>query len=146
MSNNPQYGSNSQDEVLSDLGKILAHSRPGGASLALNKLEAVIPAASTDDITFADRMPVSGNAAVQIWGGYIEVSGISSGATVDLDFGHTNHLTIFQETISANGVYGLDAPSFEAAAEDVVITVTSNNSTTPISCKLVLLGGVPVTS
>ncbi len=50
MSNNPQYGSNSQDEVLSDLGKILAHSRPGGASLALNKLEAVIPAASTDDM------------------------------------------------------------------------------------------------
>ena len=91
-------------------------------------------------------MPVSGNAATQIWGGYIEVKGISDGATVDLDFGHTNHLTIFQEAISANGIYPLDAPSYEAAAEDVVITITSNNSTTPIECKLVLLTCVPVTS
>jgi len=143
---NPQYGQNKTDEVLADLGKILAHGKPGGASLALNKLEHVIPAENTDDKTFTDRMPVSGNGNVQIWGGYIEVSGISDGATVDLDFGHTAHLTIFQEAISKNGVYSLDAPSFEATAEDVVITITSNNSSTPIHCKLVLLGCVPVTS
>ena len=91
-------------------------------------------------------MPASGNGNIQIWGGYIEVKGMSPGATLDLDFGHTNHLTIFQEAISDNGIYGLDAPSYEAAAEDVVITVTSNNSTTPVHCKIVLLGAVPVTS
>jgi len=143
---NPMYGQNKTDEVLMDLATMLAHGRPGGASLALNKLEESIAAASTTDITFTDKMPVSGNAATQIWGGYIEVKGISDGATVDLDFGHTNHLTIFQEAISANGIYPLDAPSYEAADEDVVITITSNNSTTPIECKLVLLTCVPVTS
>ena len=143
---NPLYGQNKADEVLDDLAKMLAYARPGGASLALNKLEHTISAASTTDKTFTDRMPASGNGNVQIWGGYIEVKGISKGATVDLDFGHTAHLTIFQEAISANGVYGLDAPSYEATAEDVVITITSNNSSTPIDCKVVLLGCVPVTS
>ena len=143
---NPLYGQNKADEVLDDLAKMLAYARPGGASLALNKLEHTISAASTTNKTFTDRMPASGNGNIQIWGGYIEVKGISKGATVDLDFGHTAHLTIFQEAISANGIYGLDAPSFEATAEDVVITITSNNSTTPIDCKVVLLGCVPVTS
>jgi len=143
---NPIYGQNKVDEVLSDLGRILAYGKPGGASLALNKLEHTISAASTDDKTFVDAMPASGNANIQIWGGYIEVKGMSPGATLDLDFGHTNHLTIFQEAISANGIYGLDAPSYEASGEDVVITVTSNNSTTPVHCKIVLLGAVPVTS
>ena len=143
---NPQYGQNKVDEVLMDLATMLAHSKPGGASLALNKLEQQIAAESTSDITFTDKMPVSGNAATQVWGGYIEVQGISSGATVDLDFGVTNHLTIFQEAISANGIYTLDAPTYEAANEDVVITITSNNSSTPIDCKLVLLTCVPVTS
>ena len=143
---NPQYGQNKTDEVLMDLALILAHGKPGGASLALNKLEHKIGAASTTNKTFTDVMPLSGNAATQIWGGYIEVKGISVGATVDLDFGHTNHLAIFQETVIANGIYSLDAPSFEAAAEDIVITITSNNSSTPIDCKLVLLTAVPVTS
>ena len=143
---NPMYGSNKSDEVLGDLGKILAYGKPGGAALALNKLEHVIAAESTTDYTFTDMMPASGNAATQIWGGYIEVSGISDGATVDIDFGHTNHLAIWQEAITANGTYGLDAPSFEAAAEDVVITVTTNGSTSPISCKIVLLTCVPVSS
>ena len=143
---NPLYGQNSSDEVLSDLAKILAYGRPGGAALALNKLEHIIAAESTTDKTFTDAMPASGNGNVQIWGGYIEVKGMSAGATIDLDFGHTAHLTIFQEAVSANGIYGLDAPSFEATAEDVVITITSNNSSTPIHCKVVLLGCVPVTS
>ena len=143
---NPIYGQNKVDEVLSDLGRILAYGKPGGACLALNKLEHTIDAASTDNKTFTDAMPASGNGNIQIWGGYIEVKGMSPGATLDLDFGHTNHLTIFQEAISDNGIYGLDAPSYEAAAEDVVITVTSNNSTTPVHCKIVLLGAVPVTS
>ena len=143
---NPIYGQNKVDEVLSDLGRILAYGKPGGASLALNKLEHTIDAASTDNKTFTDAMTASGNGNIQIWGGYIEVKGMSPGATLDLDFGHTNHLTIFQEAISDNGIYGLDAPSYEAAAEDVVITVTSNNSTTPVHCKIVLLGAVPVTS
>ena len=143
---NPIYGQNKVDEVLADLGTILAYGRPGGASLALNKLEHTITAASTTDKTFTNAMPASGNGNVQIWGGYIEVKGMSAGATLDLDFGHTAHLTIFQEAISDNGIYGLDAPSYEATAEDVVITITSNNSTTPIHCKIVLLGAVPVTS
>ena len=143
---NPLYGQNKADEVLDDLAKMLAYARPGGASLALNKQEHTISAESTTDKTFTDRMPASGNGNVQIWGGYIEVKGISKGATVDLDFGCTNHLTIWQEAVSANGVYGLDAPIFEATAEDVVITITSNNSSTPIDCKVVLLGCVPVTS
>ena len=143
---NPLYGQNKADEVLDDLAKMLAYARPGGASLSLNKLEHTISAESTTDKTFTDRMPASGNGNVQIWGGYIEVKGISKGATVDLDFGCTNHLTIWQEAVSANGIYGLDAPIFEATAEDVVITITSNNSTTPIDCKVVLLGCVPVTS
>ena len=143
---NPLYGQNSSDEVLSDLAKILAYGRPGGAALALNKLEHIIAAESTADKTFENLMPASGNGNVQIWGGYIEVKGMSAGATIDLDFGHTNHLTIFKEAVSANGIYGLDAPSFEATAEDVVITITSNNSSTPIHCKVVLLGCVPVTS
>jgi len=143
---NPMYGQNKVDEVLMDLATMLAHGKPGGASMALNKLEHRIDAASTTNKTFTDKMPLSGNAATQIWGGYIEVKGISGGATVDLDFGHTNHLTIFQETVTENGIYSLDAPSFEAAAEDVVITVTSNTSSTPIDCKIVLLSCVPVTS
>ena len=143
---NPQYGQNKVDEVLMDLATMLAHSKPGGASLALNKLEHQIAAESTTDKTFTDKMPASGNVATQIWGGYIEVKGISDGATVDIDFGHTNHLTIFQEAISANGIYSLDAPSFEAAAEDIVITITSNTSSSPIDCKLVLLTCVPVTA
>ena len=146
MAKNPMYGQNGSDEVLNDLAQILAYGRPGGAALALNKLEHVIDAESTSDKTFTDMMPASGNALTQIWGGYIEVKGISAGATVDLDFGHTNHLTILQEAISADGVYGIDAPSYEAAAEDVVITITSNNSSSPIYCKIVLLTCVPVTS
>ena len=143
---NPLYGQNSSDEVLSDLARILTYGRPGGAALSLNKLEHTIDAASTTDKTITDMMPASGNGNIQIWGGYIEVKGMSAGATVDLDFGHTAHLTIFQEAIAADGIYGLDAPSFEATAEDVVITITSNDSTTPIHCKVVLLGCVPVTS
>ena len=143
---NPLYGQNKADEVLDDLAKMLAYARPGGAALALNKLEHTISAASTTDKTFTDRMPASGNGNIQIWGGYIEVKGASKGSTIDLDFGCTNHLNVWQEAVSANGIYGLDAPIFEATAEDVVITITSNDSTTPIDCKIVLLGCIPVTS
>ena len=143
---NPMYGQNKSDEILDDLAKLLAYGKPGGASLALNKLEYRIPAADTTNKTFTDMMPASGNANTQIWGGYIEVSGMSDGATIDLDFGHTNHLTILQEAIADNVVYCIDAPSYEASGEDVVITITSNNSTSAIDCKLVLLTCVPVTS
>lgn len=143
---NPMYGQNKQDEVLNDLAIMLAHGRPGAGVLALNKLETTIDAASTSDVTFTDQMPLSGNANTQIWGGYIEVSGMSDGATIDLDFGCTNHLTVWQEAITDNGIYGLDAPIYEASNEDVVITITSNNSTSAMRCKLVLLTCVPVTS
>ena len=147
MSNNPMMGLNKSDEVLNDLAKILIASKGGGnASLQLTVFEAEIPAASTSDITMADKFPGSGNAASQIWGGYIEVSGMSEGATIDLDFGHTNHLTIFQEAIVNNGIYGLDAPSYQAAAEDAVITITANDSTSAIKCRLVYLSCVPVTA
>tara|TARA_R100000152_G_C6763095_1_gene187473 strand:- start:1147 stop:1587 length:441 start_codon:yes stop_codon:yes gene_type:complete len=144
---NPMYGLNKHDEVLHDLAKMFVAGKAGGsASLQITAIEKVIDAESTTDITCTDAMPGSGNAASQIWGGYIEVSGISGGATVDLDFGHTNHLTIYQEAVSANGLYGLDAPSYEAAAEDVVITITTNGSTSPIKCRMVFLSCVPVTS
>jgi hypothetical protein len=141
-------GSNKYGSQLEMLAKTFYAGQFLGGSTVLkfNVLETEIAAASTSDITFTDKMPNTGNALCQIWGGYIEVTGMSNGATLDLDFGHTAHLTIFQEAIDDNGFYGLDAASYEAATEDVVITITSNNSTTPITCKVVLLTCVPVTS
>ena len=144
----PMHGSNKDGNILDMLAKTLyAGQHLGGSSaLKFNVFETEIAAASTSDVTFTDLMPNTGNALVQIWGGYIEVSGMSAGATLDLDFGHTAHLTIFQEAVDDNGLYGLDAASYEAANEDQVISITSNDSTSVIKCKIVLLTCVPVTS
>ena len=144
---NPMYGLNKHDEVLHDLAKMFVAGKAGGsASLQITAIEKVIDAESTTNITCGDAMPGSGNGNAQVWGGYIEVSGISGGATVDLDFGITNHLTVYQEAVSANGIYGLDAPSYEASGEDVIITITTNGSTSPIKCRMVFLSCKPVTS
>ena len=141
------YGLNKHDEVLHDLAKMFVAGKAGGsASLQITAIEKVIDAESTTDITCTDAMPGAANGDSEIWGGYIEVSGISGGATVDLDFGHTNHATVYQEAVSANGLYGLDAPSYEASGEDVIITITTNGSTSPIKCRMVFLSCKPVTS
>jgi len=141
------YGLNKHDEVLHDLAKMFVAGKAGGsASLQITAIEKVIDAESTTNITCGDAMPGSGNGNAQVWGGYIEVSGISGGATVDLDFGITNHLTVYQEAVSANGLYGLDAPIYQAANEDVVITITTNGSTSAIKCRMVFLSCKPVTS
>jgi hypothetical protein len=144
---NPLYGQNKVDEVLGDLAKIfIAQGGGGGASLQLTHFEVTIAAASTTDLTLTDQMPASANTLTDIWGGYIEVSGISKGASVDFDIGHTAHLTIYQEAIAANGVYGLDSPSHQLQAEDVVVGITTNGSTTPIQVSMAFLSCIPVTS
>ena len=131
--------------ALGHLAKMLSAPVAGSTALQITAFEHTVAAESTTNKTFTNEHPVGGNADTQVWGGYVEVSGATGGA-FEIDIGHSGDTDVYVDGITGNGLYGLLIADFQATAEDLIITVTSNASTQPIKVEIAFLACLPVTS
>jgi hypothetical protein len=138
----PMYGQEGKGEMLDHLVKMLSAVKKADSpdQLQFQVFEWTIPASNTDDKTFTATIDV-----VEVWGGYCEVSGAN--ADFELDLGYTGATAVFIDDVGSglNGLYAVDA-DYLANGEDVILTITSNSSTTPIKVKIALLTVKPVTT
>lgn len=139
---NPMYGQNKSDGALDHLIKTLNASKKADSpdQLQFQVFETVVPAGGTTDVTFTNTIDV-----VEVWGGYCEVSGADG--DFEFDLGYTGATANFIDDIGSgnNGLWAVDA-DYLANTEDVILTLTSNASTTAIKVKIALLTVKPVTS
>ena len=139
---NPLYGQNKADGALDHWVKTLNATKKTDSpdQLQFQVFETVVPAEGTSDVTFSDTIDV-----VEVWGGYCEVSGANG--DFEFDLGYTGATDAFIDDVGAglNGLYAADS-DYLANAEDVILTITSNSSTEPITVKISLLTVKPITS
>ena len=138
----PMYGQEGDGGMLDHLVKMLSAKKKADspAQLQFQVFETTIPAAGTTDVTFASTIDV-----VEVWGGYCEISGAD--ADFEIDIGYSGATDNFVDDAGAglNGLFACDA-DYLANGEEVICTITSNSSTTPIKVKIALLTVKPVTS
>tara|TARA_R110002012_G_C11284970_1_gene571247 strand:- start:35 stop:460 length:426 start_codon:yes stop_codon:yes gene_type:complete len=138
---NPLYGSNSSDGPLSHLEKMLTATMKADNpdQLQFQVFTHRIPAGGTTDVTFAETIDV-----VEVWGGYCEISGAN--ADFEVDIGYTGATDAFVDDAGGgkNGLFACDT-DYIANSEDVILTITSNSSTTDIFVKIALLTVKPIT-
>ena len=139
---NPIYGSNKHDGALSHWEKTLNATKKADSpdQLQFQVFEYRIPASDTTNKTFSETIDV-----VEVWGGYCEVSGANG--DFELDLGYTSNTAVLIDDVGAgkNGLYAVDSDYIDNA-QDVILTVTSNASTTDIFVKIALLTVKPITS
>lgn len=139
---NPLYGLNKSDGALDHWIKTLNAQKKADSpdQLQFQVFETVIPASGTDDVTFTDTIDI-----VEVWGGYCEVSGAN--ADFEFDLGYTGATAVLIDDIGAgqNGLFAVDADYIDNN-EDVILTLTSNASTLPITVKIALLTVKPVSA
>jgi len=139
---NPMYGQNKSDDALDHWVKTLNAAKKADSpdQLQFQVFKHTIPAEGTTDVTFASTIDV-----VEVWGGYCEISGANG--DFEIDIGYTGATNNFVDDAGAgvNGLYACDA-DYMANAEDVILTITSNSSTTAIEVTIALLTVKPVTS
>ena len=138
----PMYGQEGAGGALDHLVKMLNAVKKADSpdQLQFQVFEWTIPASDTTDKTFTETIDV-----VEVWGGYCEVSGAN--ADFELDLGYTSNTAVLIDDVGAglNGLYAVDADYIDNT-QDVILTVTSNSSTTPIHVKIALLTVKPITS
>ncbi|QDP56911.1 MAG: hypothetical protein Unbinned3849contig1000_43 [Prokaryotic dsDNA virus sp.] len=139
---NPLYGSNKSDDALDHWVKTLNATKKADSpdQLQFQVFETVVPAEGTSDVTFTQTIDV-----VEVWGGYCEVSGANG--DFEFDLGFTGATANFIDDVGAgkNGLYAVEADYLDNN-EDVILTITSNASTSAIKVKIALLTVKPVTS
>jgi len=125
--------------MLYDMAKILSLGTTE-AHLQIQRFNTVVPAAGTTDVTFTTTVDV-----VEVWGGWAKVEGAD--ADFEFDIGYTGATNAFIDDFNSgsDGEVAIDA-DYLATGEDVILTITSNSSTTPITVEIVLLTVKPVTS
>tara|TARA_R100000664_G_scaffold9166_1_gene15253 strand:+ start:103 stop:528 length:426 start_codon:yes stop_codon:yes gene_type:complete len=139
---NPLYGQNKADSALSHWEKTLNAIKKADSpdQLQFQVFETLVPAEGTTDVTFSDTIDV-----VSILGGYCEVSGANGDFEFDLGYtGATNNL-IDDIGAGTNGLFAIEADYLDNA-EDVILTLTSNASTSDIRVKIAILTIKLVTS
>ena len=138
---NPLYGQNKSDDALDHWVKTLNALKKADSpdQLQFQVFETRVAAEGTDDVTFTETIDV-----VEVWGGYCEISGATG--DFEFDLGYTGATANFIDDIGAgkNGIWAVDA-DYIANNEDVILTLTSNSSSTPIDVKIALLTVKPVT-
>jgi hypothetical protein len=139
---NPLYGQNQADSALDHWVKTLNAKKKADSpdQLQFQVFETAVPAEGTTDVTFTDTIDV-----VEVWGGYCEISGAN--ADFEMDVGYSGATNNFIDDVGAgkNGLYAIDADYLDNA-EDVILTITSNSSTSIITVKIAILTIKPVTS
>lgn len=139
---NPMYGQNKSDGALEHWIKTLNAQKKADSpdQLQFQVFETVVPAEGTSDVTFTQTIDV-----VEVWGGYCEVSGANG--DFEFDLGFTGATANFIDDVGAgkNGLYAVEADYLDNN-EDVILTITSNASTSAIKVKIALLTVKPVTS
>ena len=139
---NPLYGSNKSDDALDHWVKTLNATKKADSpdQLQFQVFETVVPAGGTSDVTFTQTID-----EVEVWGGYCEVSGADG--DFEFDLGFTGATANFIDDVGAgkNGLYAVEADYLDNN-EDVILTITSNASTSAIKVKIALLTVKPVTS
>lgn len=115
------------------LGKILG-AGSGASFLSLQEFTTVIPAASTDDVTFTDTYQ-----ACSVIGGIMSVENVD--ATYEFDLGTVSNLTDMVDDFNAGAVEDKELPLKAAyiAANDVILTINSNSNTVPVTVYIALL-------
>ena len=122
--------------ILLDLARMYALGVTA-EEVQIQRFITVIPAAGTSDVTFTTTID-----QVRVVGGYAIVSGLD--AAYDFDIGKTGDLDCFINDFNAGG-YGdatkklaLD-PTYLQDADDVILTINTNDNTGPVTVEIVLL-------
>ena len=119
------------------LGKILGVGSSVAGALSLQEFEYVIPAGSTTDKTFTSTVD---NCSVL--GGVWSIEGVDD--DYDIDLGYTGKVTAFAADLVALIGSEVDGEGKILAEyidnnEDVIITITSNDNTVPVTVYIALL-------
>lgn len=126
-------------QMLYDLAKMLSLGTTA-ANLQMQRFTYRIPASDTTDKTFTTTIDV-----VEVLGGWAKVSGADADFEIDIGYTGATNALIDDFNSGENGEVAIDA-DYLASSEDVIITVTSNSSTTPIDVEIAMLTVKPVTS
>ena len=118
-----------------DLAKIIDLGE-AASGLQIQRFKYVVPAGDTTNKTFTDTVQ-----ACSVLGGYWEIRGVD--ADYDMDLGHEGSATAFAADLVAligaeedgEGPVAVDY----IASEDVLLTITSNANTVPVTVELTLL-------
>jgi hypothetical protein len=132
---NPLYGQNKADSALAHWEKTLNAVKKSDSpdQLQFQVFKTIVPAEGTTDVTFAETVDV-----VSIMGGYCEVSGANGDFEFDLGYTGATDALIDDIGSGANGLFAIDA-DYLANAEDVILTLTSNSSTSDILVTIAIL-------
>lgn len=115
------------------LAKILGIGAAAGA-LSLQEFQVVVPAEDTTDITFTDTFQ-----ACSILGGIASVENVD--ADYEFDFGYSGNTNGLIDDFNAGAVEDKEIviPAAYLAAEDIILTITSNSNTVPVTVYIALL-------
>lgn len=121
--------------ALYDLAKILALGSEDG-HFQIQRFKTVVPAASTDDVTFTDTVQ-----GCDVLGGWVKITGVD--ADYDFDVGHEGTTTAFVNDLivkigdEVDGEVPVEVDYI--GSEDVMLTITSNSNTVPVTVEIALL-------
>lgn len=119
------------------LANILGIGDAAAGALSLQEFEAVIPAGSTTDVTFSDTVDTC-----SVLGGAWSIENVDG--DYDIDLGYTGKVTAFAADLVAligaeEDGEGKVLAEYLASGEDVIITITSNDNTVPVTIYIALL-------
>ena len=106
------------------------------SGLQIQRFKTVVPALGTTNVTFTDTVQ-----ACTILGGYWSITGVDE--DYDMDIGHSGLATALAEdlvVLIGSEVYGSGPIVTDYLdAEDVILTITSNSNTGPVTVEITLL-------
>lgn len=119
------------------LAKILGVGDSAAAALSLQEFETVIPAGSTSDVTFTSTVDVC-----SVLGGVWSIENVDD--DYDIDLGYTGKVTAFAADLVAligaeEDGEGKILAEYLASGEDVIVTITSNDNSEPVTVYIALL-------
>jgi hypothetical protein len=117
------------------LAKILGAASASAGNLLLQEFHTVVPAGGTDDVTFSDTVDVC-----SILGGIMSVENVD--ADYEFDLGYTGNTNGLIDDFNAGAVEDKELvipADYLATTEDIILTITSNSNTVPVTVYIAIL-------
>ena len=108
----------------------------------IQEFKTVVPAAGTDDVTFASTVDVT-----SIFGGFMKVENVD--ADYEFDLGYTGNTNGLIDDFNSGAVEDKEVvipADYLASGEDIILTITSNSNTVPVTVTIAILTDKLVTA